>query len=173
MRRREFISLLGGAAASWPLSVRAQQEAAPVVGFLSARSSVDSAGAVKAFRLGLNEVGFDEDHVVIRFRWADGQYDRLPTMASELVHEPVAVIAAFGGDPPVRAARAATATIPIVFTTGGDPVADGLVASMNRPGGNATGVSFFSAQLGGKILELLHSIVPYVNAMAVLINPLS
>ena len=174
MKRREFIGLLGGAVAVGPLAVRAQQPETPLIGFLSARSAGNSTGAVKAFVSGLSEVGFVADqNVVIRFRWAEGHYDRLPAMASELVREQVAVIAAFGGDPPVRAAKAASAIIPIVFTTGGDPVADGLVASLNRPGGNATGVSFLSAQIGTKLMELMHSMVPKVSAVAVLSNPKS
>jgi putative ABC transport system substrate-binding protein len=174
VRRRKFIALFGAAALARPLAARAQQPKVPVVGFLSARSADDSAGAVKAFVLGLSEAGFVAgENVTIRFRWAEGHYDRLPTMAAELVREPVAVIAAFGGDPPVRAAKAATATIPIVFTTAGDPVADGLVASLNRPGGNVTGVSFLSGQIGTKIMELLHSMVPKTNAVAVLSNPKS
>jgi putative ABC transport system substrate-binding protein len=174
MRRRKFIALLGGTAASWPLAALAQQPAMLVIGFLSARSPGESAGAVKAFRLGLSEGGFVEgQNLVISFRWAEGHYDRLQALASELVQQSVAVIAAFGGDPPVRAAKAATATIPIVFTTGGDPVADGLVASMNRPGGNATGVSFFGGQIGAKILDLLHTMVPKTKSVAVISNPTS
>jgi putative tryptophan/tyrosine transport system substrate-binding protein len=172
MRRRDFITLLGGASMAWPLAARAQQPGMSVIGFLSARSPGESAGAVKAFRIGLSESGFVEgQNLVISFRWAEGHYDRLQALASELVQQSVAVIAAFGGPPPVRAAKAATATIPIVFTTGGDPVADGLVASMNRPGGNVTGVSFFSGQIGGKIVELLRSMIPNINAVAVVVNP--
>ena len=173
MRRREFIGLLGGAVAVGPLAARAQQSETPLIGFLSARSASDFTGAVKAFVSGLSEVGFVADkNVAIRFRWAEGHYDRLPAMASELVQEQVAVIAAFGGDPPVRAAKTASATIPIVFTTGGDPVADGLVASLNRSGGNATGVSFLSAQIGTKLMELLHSMVPKTQTRSpVLVEP--
>jgi putative tryptophan/tyrosine transport system substrate-binding protein len=171
MRRREFIQLVGSTTATWPLAASAQQPALSVIGFLSARSPGESAGAVKAFRLGLSEGGFVEgQNLVISFRWAEGHYDRLQALASELVAQSVAAIAAFGGDPPVRAAKAATSTIPIVFTTGTDPVADGLVASLNRPGGNATGVSFFSGQLGEKLVELLHSVVPNIKRVAVFIN---
>lgn len=173
MRRREFIRLLGGAAIVRPLAAQAQQPGISVIGFLSARSPGKSAGAVKAFRIGLSESGFVEgQNLAISFRWGEGHYDRLQALASELV-QPVAVIAAFGGDPPARAAKAATATIPIVFTTGCDPVADGLVASMNRPGGNATGVSFFGGQIGAKILDLLHTMVPWTNSVAVISNPTS
>jgi putative ABC transport system substrate-binding protein len=172
MKRREFIALVGSAAAAWPLTVRAQQVAIPAVGFLSARSASASDHLVEAFRAGLGEAGFIEgQNVQTAFRWADGDYERLPTLASELVQAQVAVIAAFGGDPPVRAAKAATATIPIVFTTGGDPVQSGLVSSMNRPGGNVTGVSFFAGELGAKILNLLHSLVPNAKSVAVILNP--
>jgi putative ABC transport system substrate-binding protein len=174
VRRREFITLVGGAAVAWPLSGHAQQAAMPTIGFLSARSASASDHLVKSFRGGLGEVGFVEgQNVQTTFRWADGHYERLPTLASELVQAQVAVIAAFGGDPPVRAAQAATATIPIVFTTGGDPVQSGLVTSMNRPGGNVTGVTFFSGELNAKILNLLHSLVPNAKSVAVVSNPAS
>jgi putative ABC transport system substrate-binding protein len=172
MNRRGFVTLVGSAVAAWPYATRAQQSGIQVVGFLSARSPGESAAAVKAFRAGLSEGGFVEgQNLVISFRWAEGHYDRLPALASELVQQSVAVIAAFGGEAAARAAIASTATIPIVFTDGGDPVAEGLVASLNRPGGNATGVSFFSGQVAGKLVELLHSMLPGIKTVGVLQNP--
>jgi putative ABC transport system substrate-binding protein len=165
---------MAGSVATWPLAARAQQAAIPVVGFLSARLASASDHLVKTFRAGLGEVGFIEgQNVQTTFRWADGHYERLSTLASELVQANVAVIAAFGGDPPVRAAKAATATIPIVFTTGGDPVQSGLVPSMNRPIGNVTGVTFFSGEINAKILNLLHSLIPNAKSVAVISNPTS
>ncbi len=172
MNRRDFIAV-GGAAVAWPLLVRAQQPI-PIVGFLSARSVSASDHLIKAFQAGLGENGFIEgQNVQIAFGWAEGHYEKLSSLAAELVQAHVAVIASFGGDPSVLAAKAATATIPIVFTTGGDPVQSGLVSSMNRPGGNVTGVTFFSGELGAKILNLLHSLVPNAKSVAVLSNPAS
>jgi putative ABC transport system substrate-binding protein len=171
MRRREFITLLGGAAA-FPLAAQAQQMAMPVIGYLSSRSPDDTRHLVSAFLRGLNEAGYVEgQNVTIEYRWALGHYDRLPALAVELVRRPVAVIATTGGEPAALAAKAATSTIPIVFLIGGDPVALGLVASYNRPGGNATGMNILTATLEAKRLGLLHALVPKATTIGVLLNP--
>jgi len=171
MRRREFIGLIGGAVV-WPLAVHAQRPAIPVIGFLGGRSPDDSSHLVAAFLRGLKQSGFTEGHnVLIEYRWANGHYDRLAVLANDLVRRDVAVIVTFGGAPAAQAAKAATATIPIVFVTGGDPVQLGLVASLNRPGGNLTGVSALTNMVAAKQMELLHEVVPTVTLLAFLVNP--
>ena len=171
MRRREFVVLLG-AAASQPLAARAQQPAMPVIGFLSGRSPNELSGAVAAFRQGLDETGyFESKNVVIEYRWAEGRYDRMPALAAELVSRQVTVIAAVGGPSSGLAAKGATATIPIVFISGADPVQDGLVASLNKPGGNATGVAPLLPAMEGKRFGLLHEVVPHAALIGVLLNP--
>lgn len=172
MRRRDFIKVIGGGAVAWPLAARAQQPT-PVVGFLSAVSQTQTAHLVAAFRRGLKEAGFVEgSNVVIEYRFADGQYDRLPAQATELVRRAVDVIVA-SGPPAANAARVATTSIPIVFVVGLDPVAAGLVASFNRPGGNATGITLVSGPLGQKRLELVREFAPKATDVAMLVNPLS
>ena len=169
-KRREFITLLGGAAA-WPLAARAQQSM-PVIGFMSARSPEDSVHLLEAFRRGLKEGGFVEgQNVVIEFRWARGEYDRLPEMAADLVSRRVSVLTAVGGDPSPRAAKRATSTIPIVFGIGGDPVRDGLVESFNRPGGNVTGVTLMTNLMESKRFGLLRDLVPDAQLVGALLNP--
>jgi putative ABC transport system substrate-binding protein len=170
MRRREFITLLG-AAAAWPLAARAQQSM-PVIGFMSARSPEDSVHLLEAFRRGLKEGGFVEgQNVAIEFRWARGEYNRLPEMAADLVSRRVNVLTAVGGDPSPRAAKRATSTIPIVFGMGGDPVRDGLVESFNRPGGNVTGVTLMTNLMESKRFGLLRDLVPDTKLVGVLLNP--
>jgi putative ABC transport system substrate-binding protein len=172
LRRREFIGLLGGATAAWPRAIRAQQPKTPVIGFLHSGSPLVYARDVTAFRQGLSEFGFVEGrNVAIEYRWADDHYDRLPPLAADLVRNKVSVIAACATSAPGLAAKAATSAIPIVFQTGGDPVQDGLVARMNRPGGNVTGVSRLAVEIVPKRLDLLHKLAPKATMAGLLVNP--
>jgi putative ABC transport system substrate-binding protein len=171
MRRREFITLIGGTAAAWPFWARAQQSATPVVGFLNGASPAGYTKFLGEFRRGLTSMGFVEgQNVVVEYRWAEGHYDRLPDLAADLIRSHVAVIAATS-TPAALAAKKATETIPIVFTTGGDPVEMGLVTNIARPGGNVTGATQITMEVGQKRLELLHQLLPKATALAIAVNP--
>jgi putative ABC transport system substrate-binding protein len=172
MKRRQFLAALGGAAALWPLAARAQQPAMPVIGYLSSRTPKTDAPLLGAFRRGLSEAGYVEGkNATIEFRWGGGQYDSLPELAADLVRRRVNVIVTFGGPPPALAAKAATGTIPIVFTTSSDPVEEGLVASLSRPGGNVTGVNSLYSFLGPKQLRLMRELVPNADFFGLLVDP--
>jgi putative ABC transport system substrate-binding protein len=172
MRRRDFIKVIAGSAAAWPLAARAQQPGMPVIGFLNGGLPGEWTRGLAAFRRGLEEAGFVEArNVAIEFRWAEGHYDRLPELAADLVARRVAVLVATGGSTTARAAKAASSTIPIVFTSGADPVKEGLVVSINRPGGNVTGVSLLTSLLTAKRLEILREVVPKASVIGVLLNP--
>ena len=173
MKRREFITLLGGAAAAWPLAARAQQAPMPVVGFMNINTSAESVpDLLAAFRQGLKEIGFVEgQNVAVEYRWAQGQYDRFPELAAEFVRRQVAVIAATGGEPSPQSAKAATQTIPIVFTANGDPISEGLVTNLRQPGGNVTGITIFGPAAVTKRVQLMHQLIPQATTIAYLMNP--
>src|SRR5450631_804780 len=172
MQRREFITLIGGAAVAWPLAARAQQPAMPVIGFMSGRSPEDSVHLVAAFRQGLGEAGFVEgQNVAVEYRWALGNYDRLPALAADLVGRRVAVLAALGGDASALAGKQATSTIPIVAGMGGDPIRSGLVQSISRPDSNVTGYTVLTSEMEPKQLGMLRDLVPGAAAIGVLLNP--
>jgi putative ABC transport system substrate-binding protein len=172
MRRREFIKVIAGSAAAWPLAASAQQPAMPIVGFVSGRSEDVSEREAAAFRKGLNDTGYVEgQNATIEYHWLEGQYDHLPSLMADLVRRGVAVIATLGSNPAALAAKAATTTVPIVFSVGEDPVTMGLVTSLARPGGNATGINFFVAEVAAKRLGLLHDLVPKAARIALLVNP--
>jgi putative tryptophan/tyrosine transport system substrate-binding protein len=174
LTRRELVRLVGGVGIAWPLAARAQQPAMPVIGFVSSRSPGESSGVVAGFRSGLRETGYVEgQNLAIAFRWAEGRYDRLPELAADLVNLRVAVLFAAGGPPSALAAKAATSTIPVVFSAVNDPVSLGLVPSLNRPGGNITGMSFLNSEIIGKSAQLLKEMVPAAAAIACLVNPSS
>jgi putative ABC transport system substrate-binding protein len=172
MKRREFITLLGGTAAAWPLAARAQRAAIPVIGFLSGATFEMMRGYVAAFHRGLADAGFSEGrNVAIEYRWAEGHNDRLPALATDLVHREVTIIVVGGSTPGALAAKAATQAIPIIFLVGPDPIKLGLVASLNRPGGNITGITILNVELIAKCFELMHSLMPPATTIAVLVNP--
>jgi putative ABC transport system substrate-binding protein len=172
MKRREFIGILGGALAMWPIGVRAQQQVVPLIGFLNTQSAGSFSHLVAGFQQGLREAGFLEgQNIQIEYRWAEGRYERLPALANDLVHRGIAVLVATGGEPAALAAKESTEAVPIVFIIGGDPIRMGLVTSMNRPGGNVTGLTLLSTEIEGKRLGLLQELLPKASLIAVLINP--